>query len=171
MVEKESPVQTERTQMARTQVTYAQAVRIVHFPDCRLVTSGIGAFGDASFALFEKWFSAQTAFSGVYSYDFLTDSCGAGLQWLYAYDERMQVPDELEVIDFTGGYYAIVTAIDASEDSYAAAMTLRDDFLDKHGLVIDENRWELGHILTGAPLSQELFGGKQMDYWTPIRKT
>jgi hypothetical protein len=71
----------------------------------------------------------------------------------------MEVPDGLKIIDFKGGYYAVITAIDQDGASYEGAMTARDEYLKAHGLAFDDTRWQLGHILTGYPLAKELFCG------------
>jgi AraC family transcriptional regulator len=87
---------------------------------------------------------------------------------MYVYDERMDVPDSLSIIDFKGGYYAVITDIDAKPNT--GAMRIRDEYLEKHALVIDKSRPELGHILTGYSLIKETLGSGQMDYWTPVKK-
>lgn len=148
---------------------HMQTVRIIHLPDCKMVTSGFGDFGDPNFKLFEEWFDKQTVYPGLYSYDFLSDCGGSGMQWMYIYDERMEVPDQLKIIDFKGGYYAVVTAIDGDASSYECAIASRDEYLRANGLEFDSSRWQLGHILTGYPLVKEIFGAGQMDYWMPVK--
>ncbi len=86
------------------------------------------------------------------------------------YAERMEVPDELKNIDFKGGYYAVITAIDHNGSFYEGTMTSRDEYLKAYGLEFDQIRWQLGHILTGCPLVKEIFGSGQMDYWMPIKE-
>lgn len=149
---------------------YMQTVRIIRFPDCKMVSSGFGTFGEPNFTRFEEWFGKQTVYPNLYSYDFLSDCGGAGMQWMYIYDERMEVPNELKIIDFKGGYYAVVTAIDGDPASYECAMASRDEYLRANGLEFDDSRWQLGHILTGYPLVKEIFGAGQMDYWMPVKK-
>lgn len=149
---------------------YMQTVRIIHFPDCKMVSSGFGDFGEPNFVLFREWFGKQTVYPGLYSYDFVSDCGGAGMQWMYIYDERMEVPNELKIIDFKGGYYAVVTAIDCDALSFECAMASRDEYLRANGLEFDDSRWQLGQILTGEPLAIEIFGAGQMDYWMPIKK-
>lgn len=152
------------------QQPHTQTVRINHFPDCKMVTSGVGFFGEPNFTLFHEWFSKQRVYPGLYSYDFLSDCGGTGMQWMYMYDERMDVPDELGIIDFKGGYYVVITAIDGDGSSYEAAMASRDEYLSVHGFEFDKTRWQLGHILTGYSLAKDLFGSGQMDYWMPVKK-
>lgn len=151
---------------------HMQTVRIIFFPDCKMVSSGFGSFGEPNFALFQEWFGKQTVYPSLYSYDFLSDCGGAssGMQWMYIYNEHMEVPDKLKIIDFKGGYYAVVTAIDCDAPSYECAMAARDEYLRANGLEFDTSRWQLGHILTGYPLVKDIFGAGQMDYWMPIKK-
>ena len=110
--------------MAEKQL-HTQTVRIVHIPDCKMVSSGIGFFGEPNFTLFNEWFSKQTVYPALYGYDFLSDCSGTGMQWMYIYDECMDVPDELRIIDFKGGNYAVITAIDGDGSSYEGAMMSR----------------------------------------------
>ncbi len=147
-----------------------QNVRIMHIPNCKMVSSGVGFFGDDSFKLFEKWFSGLNVYPSLYGYDFASDCCGTGMRWMYIYNEQMEVPDGLEIIDFVGGYYAVVTVIDGDGESYASAMAARDEYLRRYSLEIDNTRWQLGHILTGYDFVKEIFGSGQMDYWAPIKK-
>ena len=46
-----------------------QGVRIYGMPDCKVVSSGIGMFGEEKFERFEAWFSAQP--QGLFPRDFL----------------------------------------------------------------------------------------------------
>lgn len=44
---------------------YTQTIRIIHFPDCKMVSSGFDAFGEPNFTLFEEWFGKQTVYPGL----------------------------------------------------------------------------------------------------------
>ena len=44
-------------------------------------------------------------------------------------------------IDFKGGYYAVVTAIDGDASSYEHAIAARDEYLRANGLEFDSSRW------------------------------
>ena len=46
-------------------------IRLIHFPNCRMVTSGTGFFGDENFTRFEKLLAAE-ARTTPYPMDFLT---------------------------------------------------------------------------------------------------
>ena len=58
---------------------YTQTIRIIRFPDCKMVSSGFGAFGEPNFTLFEEWFSKQT----VYNYYRLANNATVLNAFLY----------------------------------------------------------------------------------------
>ncbi len=139
-------------------------IRLQYFPACRMVTSGIGFFGDEKFIKFEK-FMIMTKNDTPYPKDFLTGNEN-GMEWLYLYREGMDTFG-LNVIGFPAGLYAVVCGIDAqSNETEMAAVS---DFLEKYGLVRDDDRPEMGHII-GNEETKELLGYEQMDYWTPVKK-
>jgi AraC family transcriptional regulator len=147
---------------------WTETVRIYHFPDCRMVSSGDGVFGDGNFERFGEWLSAQTVFP-IYPFDFLGDGSKPGsFCWYYVYDESMDVPEEFEVVDFKGGYYAVITGVDGADAS--AAYQVREQYLKRHGLVEDKSRPAFGHVLTGYELIKESLGSGQMDYWMPVKR-
>ena len=80
----------------------------------------------------------------------------------------MNVPDGLEIVDFKGGYYAVITGVDGTD--CAAAYKIRDEYLKTHKLVVDESRPGFGHILSGYELIKETLGAGQMDYWFPVKR-
>jgi len=146
-----------------------QSIRIYEMPDCRMVSSGIGMFGEEKFDQFEAWFTAQPR--SIFPKDFLMydqDASGEkGFHWLYLYEENMDVPEIFRVIDFKGGLYAVVTDIDQQTDSAAMRREV-DEFLAANGFERDPSRAELGNIIT-PPEAHEIMGYEQMDYYTPIR--
>jgi hypothetical protein len=150
------------------QSEWTEKVRIYFMPDCKMVSSGDGNFGDETFDHFDRWMSKQTVFP-IFSYDFLRQGDKPGtFNWNYVYDPRMQVPDEFEIVDFKGGYYAVITGIDGKRAD--AAMQIRDEYLKKHRLVIDDTRPAFGHVLSGYELIKQTLGAGQMDYWFPVRR-
>jgi AraC family transcriptional regulator len=147
----------------------AEAVRIYEIPDCKMVSSGIGMFGEENFEHFDKWFSSLP--KTIYPQDFLfwdgEWQVSGGFHWVYVYTEGMNVPGEFKIIDFKGGFYAVVTDIDGQPNE--TAMQARDDFLKLHNLEIDRSRPELGHVIGQTPGVKGILGYNQMDYWTPIK--
>ncbi len=147
-----------------------QNVRIYEIPDCKMVSSGVGMFGDGALEKFDEWLSMQPR--GIYPKDFLywdsSDEENQGFRWLCVYEEGMTVPEELSVIDFYGGLYAVATDIDQRTDRDAMNAEL-DLFLKENGLERDASRPELGNIIT-SPRAKEALGYEQMNYWFPIRK-
>lgn len=140
-----------------------QNVRIIEIPDCKMVSSGSGMFGQAKFDGFCEWFShlPKTVFPKDYLY-----FDGEGFCWLYLYDEGLAVPPEYEIVDFRGGLYSVATDIDRHTD--VAAMDREvDAFLAEYGLCRDESRFKMGNIIT-SPLAAGALGYEQMDYYSPV---
>lgn len=141
-----------------------QNVRIYEMPACKMVSSGIGMFGEDNFNKFEKWFSSQKR--GLFPKDFLYWS-GEGFVWLYMFEEDMVVPSELEIVNFEGGLYAVATDIDQKTDKEHMNTEI-DKFLSENGFERDTSRSELGNIIT-SPKAQKIMGYEQMDYYFPIK--
>ena len=143
-----------------------QNVRIYEIPDCKMVSSGCGMFGDGVLEQFDEWM--KTLPRSIYPLDFLFfDGEKQGFVWLHTYTEGMVLPDGLEIVDFNGGFYAVATGIDGDTDTDAMKVEV-DKFLAEHGFVRDTTRPELGNVVT-SPLAKETLGFEQMDYWTPIK--
>ena len=147
-----------------------ELVRVYEIPDCKMVSSGIGMFGEEKFDSFNEWFASLPG--TVFPKDFLfwdgEWQVSGGFHWLYMYEDGMDVPKEFKIIDFKGGLYAVVTGIDQQDNK--EAMKARDTFLESRGLEIDKSRPELGNIIT-SPLANKALGYDQMDYYTPIKGT
>lgn len=142
-----------------------QGIRILEIPDCKMVSSGIGMFGQEKFDRFDKWFSSLP--TDTYSKDYLY-STDEGFCWLYRYSEGMEVPEEFEIVDFRGGLYAVATDIDQHTDT-GALSSETEQFVQKYGMEFDPTRPWMGNVIT-PPSAQELLGYEQMDYFIPIRK-
>lgn len=141
-----------------------QTIRIYEMPACKMVSSGVGAFGNEKFEVFEAWMSAQKR--SLFPKDFLFWD-KTGFHWLYTYEAGMYVPSEFEIIDFEGGMYAVVTDVDGKTDNGEMRAAV-DAFLNENGLERDPSRAELGNIITSERVSA-ILGYNQMDYYTPIR--
>lgn len=141
-----------------------QSVRIYELPDCQMVSSGTGQFGEEKFEGFPAWFS--TLPETIFPNDYLFWN-GEGFEWLYRYEEGMKVPPEYEIVPFKGGLYAVATDIDQQTDMDAMAAEV-DKFLAANGLERDPERPELGNIITSRA-AHEILGYEQMDYYTPVR--
>ena len=142
-----------------------QSIRICKIPDCRMVSSIVGMFGDPAFDAFMNWMDKQPR--GIYPKDYLTWD-QVGFRWLYLYEEGMEVPEPLSVIDFKGGLYAVATDIDQQTDKKNMDEEV-EAFLEKNGLSRDSDRLELGNIIT-PPEVQEILGYEQMDYYYPVKR-
>ena len=140
-----------------------QNVRVYEMPDCKMVSSGVGMFGEEKFEAFNERMSSQKR--GLFPRDFLFWD-GGGFHWIYIYEDGMNVPEGFDIIDFKGGLYAVATGIDQQTDMDFMNAEI-DKFLNDNGFERDASRSELGNIIT-SPLAQEIMGYEQMDYYTPI---
>jgi len=148
-----------------------QPIRIIEIPGCKMVSSGVGMFGQAKFDQFAAWFSSlpRTMFPKDFLFwDGKEFGVDGGFHWLYLYDEGMAVPAEFGLVDFTGGLYAVATDIDGKTDIQAMDAAV-DEFLRTNGLERDPSRPRLGNIIT-PPAAHEALGYHQMDYYAPIKK-
>ena len=141
-----------------------QAIRIIEIPGCKMVSSGVGMFGEEKLEHFAKWFSSLPP--TMHSRDFLFQDEG-GFHWLFMHDDSMEVPAEFGVVDFEGGLYAVTTDIDGKTDVKAMDKALHR-FLKDNGLARDEQHPRMGHIIS-SPLAQEILGYAQMDYFMPVK--
>jgi len=146
-------------------------VRIIEIPECKMVSSGVGMFGENNIDNFAKWLS--TLPRSVYPRDYLfwdgpEYGVSGGFHWLCIYEAGMDVPVEYGVINFKGGLYAVTTDIDQRTDTKAMG-TAVDEFLKANGFERDYSRPELGNIIT-TPFVHEVMGYDQMDYYTPIQR-
>ena len=130
-----------------------QSVRIYEIPACKMISSGIGMFGEENFNLFDEWLSSQKR--GLFPKDFLYWA-GEGFVWLYMYEEGMTVPEELEIIDFLGDLYAVATDIDQETDKEFMNTEI-EKFLSENGFERDTSRSELGNIIM-SPLAKKIMG-------------
>lgn len=146
-----------------------QTVRLYEIPACKMVSSGVGMFGDGNFDRFMSWMDAQIR--SIFPKDFLyydcTDPEHPGFCWLYLYEPGMDVAQGLDIVDFPGGLYAVTTDIDQQTDMDALNAAV-DAFLQEHSLVRDPSRPDLGNIIT-SPIAREILGYEQMDYYTPVK--
>ena len=147
-----------------------QSVRIIEIPDCKMVSSGLGMFGEEKFEAFFKWFS--TLPPTLHPMDFLSASFDEkgefnGMIWYYVYDGA-NAPEGYDIVDFKGGLHAVTTDIDQRTD--IAAMDAEvDEFLKAHNLERDHPaRPRLGHIIT-SPAARAALGYHQMDYYAPVK--
>lgn len=141
-----------------------QYIRICEMPDCKMVSSGVGMFGEEKFERFNQWFSSQKR--SLFPKDFLYFA-GEGFIWLYMLENELDVPSEFDIIDFKGGLYAVATDIDQKTDMDAMNEQI-DEFLINNGLEHDDSRPQMGNIIT-SPSALEIMGYEQMDYFFPVK--
>ena len=147
-----------------------QNVRIFEIPDCKMVSSGVGTFGDGVLERFDEWFSKLPR--GIYPKDFLFWDCTCdekqGFNWICLYEDGMSVPEMFSIIDFKGVLYAVTTDIDQKTDMNVMNVEV-DAFLLENGFERDNARPDLENIIT-SPRAKHTLGYEQMNYWTPIKE-
>lgn len=143
-----------------------EAVRIYEIPACKMVVSGGGLFGDGVLEKFMEWMDSQKR--SLFPRDFLSFD-GQNFIWYYVYDEGMEVPEDLKIVDFEGGLYAVAAGRDGDDADAQDAKRAIDEFIRKNPrFERDCSRAELGNIIT-SPSAEAALGYNQMDYYTPIR--
>ena len=144
-------------------------IRIYDMPPCRMVASPVGMFGEIALDAFNAWMETQSR--SMFPRDFLTwddsDPKHPGFRWYFMHEDGMTLPEGSEVVAFTGGMYAVATGIDQRTDKKAVNEAVAV-FLRENGLMIDNDRRELGNIIT-SPAAKETLGYEQMDYYYPVR--
>ena len=140
-----------------------QSVRIIEIPDCKMVSSGVGMFGEEKFDGFAAWFSSLPP--TMHPQDYLS-ATPEGMVWYWVYD-GVNAPEGYDIVDFKGGLYAVTTDIDQRTDITAMDAAIHE-FLGANNLEQDHSRPRLGHIIT-TPSAQKILGYNQMDYFMPVK--
>ena len=140
-----------------------EKVRIYEIPACKMVSSGGGMFGEPAFDQFDAWFSAFPR--TMFPKDFLFQQPDGKFNWLYLYEDGMDVPDAFSIIDFPGGLYGVATDVDGTSNEEALSSILQ--FAKAHGFAPDPSRAYLGNVIT-PPAAGDVMGYVQMDYYIPL---
>jgi AraC family transcriptional regulator len=145
-----------------------QPIRIIEIPDCKMVSSGVGMFGQEKFDNFHKWFASlrRTAFTKDFLFWDGEYGVSGGFHWLYMHAEDMAVPAGYDIIDFKGGLFAVATGIDGKTDITAMDAAV-DEFLRENGFARDDTRPRMGNVIT-PPQAGKTMGYEQMDYFYPV---
>lgn len=83
------------------------------------------------------------------------------------YSDGMNVPDDFDIIDFTGGLYAVASDIDGQDNSEVISV-IKSFIKEKGCFEEDASRAYLGNIPT-PPSAYKVIGYNQMDYYVPIK--
>jgi AraC family transcriptional regulator len=141
-------------------------VRIYEIPQCKMVASQCGMFGDGKLERFNEWFSSLPR--QMFPKDFLWyDNEQEGFVWYYMYSDGMNVSDDFKIVDFPGGLYAVATEID-NLDSSEVISAIKKFVKEKGCFEEDSSREYLGNIPT-PPSASKAMGYEQMDYYVPIK--
>lgn len=131
-----------------------ELVRVYEIPSCKMVSSLCGMFGDGKLESFNDWFS--TLPRTLFPSDFLFyDSALGGFVWYYIFRDGLDVPSDFQIVDFTGGLYAVATGIDG-QDSTDVINTIKE-FISRIGCFEeDKTRHYLGNIPTPPAAGEKL---------------
>ena len=141
-------------------------IRIYEMPDCKMVSSECGMFGDGKLERFAEWMDTlpKTMFPKAFLW---FDKERNGFVFYYLYETGMAVPEGFDIVDFSGGLYAVATDVDGQDDT--PARTAIKKFIKEKGCFEEDlSREMFGNIIT-SPLASTAMGYNQMDYYTPIR--
>ncbi len=143
-----------------------------------MVTSG-PAKGEEAFApggkmmRFAQWFTEYDKLRAdrFYPRDFMWSPAAGGFQWGYAVTVDPDDTGGFDLIDFTGGLYAVAISVDADSVDHDRVYRGILAWVNNSGcFVLDETseRRSLGNI-TSPQFSKEIMGYHQMDLYLPIR--
>jgi len=123
-------------------------------------------FGDGKLEQFDAWFSALPR--TMFPRDFLWyDENQGEFIWYYIYSNDMAIPEAFNIIDFSGGLYAVASGIDG-QDSTEVISEIKGFIKEKGCFEEDPTRTYLGNIPT-PPSANQAMGYNQMDYYVPIK--
>lgn len=141
-------------------------VRIYEIPQCKMVSSECGMFGEGKLERFNEWFSSFPR--TIFPNDFLWfDNEQGGLIWYYIYIDGMNISDDFNIIDFPGGLYAVASEIDG-QDSAEVISVIKHFIKEKGCFEEDTSREYMGNIPTPTSAFNAM-GYNQMDYYVPIK--
>ena len=144
-----------------------ELIRIYEIPECKMVASQCGNFGDGKLEKFDEWFSSLPR--PLFPKDYLWyDKKREGFVWYFMYSSGMKVPDDFTIVDFPGGLYAVATGIDG-QDSSDAIKAIKEFIKEKGCFEEDPSREYMGNIPT-PPSAHKIMGYNQMDYYMPIKE-
>lgn len=72
-----------------------QAIRIIEISDCKMVSSGVGMFGEENFTAFNAWFSALPRINDAR--DFVVEAAG-GMEGLFIYEDGIRFRNDSELL-------------------------------------------------------------------------
>jgi len=143
-----------------------ESVRIYEMPNCKMVSSQCGMFGDGKLEKFIEW--VERFPRPMFPKTFLKfDNERNGFVFYFLCEDGIAVPDDFDMVDFPGGLYAVATDVDGQDDTPARSAI--KDFIRKTSCFEeDPSREMMGNIIT-PPSAFAAMGYNQMDYYTPIR--
>ncbi|MDE7281925.1 MAG: MerR family transcriptional regulator, partial [Ruminiclostridium sp.] len=147
-------------------------IMIVRIPKFRAVASGAIPFEEI-FGEFQEWQEAHNHLFQPIIFDapdFLCEFEG-GLQWLWRVGDDITEEEvkPYEIVEHSGGLYALAVSIDGDDESGSRVMGKIEKWLEKTNFVIDDSRTTAVHIMYADEEIKKGLGYDQMNFYAPIK--
>lgn len=150
-----------------------QNIRVINIPPLKVVTSGSITTMEELEA-FDKWWSSIDVRNYITPRDFMWyNSKKNCMEWIFAIPEGYTETGGYELMDFTGGLYAVTTSKDTEEDCDEAKEYIHKWVADSNSFELStrENdsveRYSMNHIIT-PKIFKEKMGYHLSDIFVPI---
>ena len=149
-------------------------IRVVLLPECKMVSSGYGFFGEEKFDRFDRWFSNVSKNSmWEMPQDFLwyDPEKGSSVWWYVKPDYDLDTQD-FDIVDFEGGMYATAVSRDGDDEDGNRVHAGIKKWIEKSGaLELDERpgHYTMCHIITDNRVKEAL-GFYQLEILVPVKK-
>ena len=148
-------------------------VRIIELPACKMIWSDVCKDGSSvaeseQLRRFNQWWTAQDKYrrDRFYARDFMWyDSAAGGMAWGLAVAEVPTDTSGYEIMDFTGGLYAVANYAD--NDAGGAYESIKKWVKESGCFAPDENRNHLWHFIS-TEAAREAMKYHQYDFYFPI---
>lgn len=147
-------------------------IMIVKIPKFRAVTSGALAY-DELFGTFQQWQEAHNDFFTPIIFDapdFLCEINGSPV-WLWRIKDEITDADvaPYEIIEHTGGLYAVAVSIDGDDESGSKVLHKIEEWIEKTNFVIDDSRSTSVHMIYADEEIRKGLGYHQLNFYAPIK--
>ncbi len=151
-------------------------VRILLLPECKMVSSGYGFFGEEKFDRFSDWFSNLDN-GGNYTWQIPKDFAwydpekGSTVWWYVKPDYDVDIQD-FDIVDFEGGMYVTAVSRDGDDEDGNRVYAGIKKWIEKSDILeLDERpgHYTMFHITTHKYI-KETFGFHQMEILVPVKK-
>ena len=149
-------------------------IRVVLLPECKMVSSGYGFFGEEKFDRFDRWFSNVSKNSmWEMPQDFLwyDPEKGSSVWWYVKPDYDLDTQD-FDIVDFEGGMYATAVSRDGDDEDGNRVHAGIKKWIEKSGVLeldVRPGHYTMCHIITDNRVKEAL-GFYQLEILVPVKK-